>query len=147
MRHDSHEIIVDNDVIIEKRLDEIDTFLSSDRKLLMCEAYLRQFGRFSNALPVNIKLNTGLYGMPPGFDLASKINSFGIGEWEDYFDEQGATSLALYSDDLIVIPLSKVSVNACPEYIKASHGTHFVGINRGWDGPWNQYLNLKLRLL
>ena len=133
MRHDSHEIIVDNDVIIEKRLDEIDTscplIVSSSCARLISDSS----GRFSNALPVNIKLNTGLYGMPPGFDLASRINSFGIGEWEDYFDEQGATSLALYSDDLIVIPLSKVSVNACPEYIKASHGTHFVGINRGWD--------------
>lgn len=138
----SHEIIIDNDLVLEKPLEEIEEFLASEHRCMITEAYRRNFGRFDRLIPKNLKFNTGFCGLHPGFDLTAKINSLNVGEWMDYFDEQGATSASLFSDGLIVIPLSKISV-CVDNWISASHGSHFVGANKGWVSPWEEYLKHK----
>lgn len=74
VRMETHEIVMDNDIILLKKFRQIDEFLASDKHALILEEPIRFYGRydylFSKEPPY---LNSGLMGFPPGFDFGAEI--------------------------------------------------------------------------
>lgn len=133
-----HEISIDNDIILENKIEEIESFFNSDVTLLL-EDKGRTYGRFNLHVPPNFHINSGIYGMPPNFDLASFVKFYAGSEWEknalyehdknETFDEQGLIALALLSyKHYIIIPNKKIT--HCEYALKKGQGYHFIGLNR-----------------
>jgi hypothetical protein len=136
-----HEIAIDNDIVIEKRLPEIEEFLNND-KTLVYEGRHRLFGVFDNHVKPGLQVNSGIYGAPPMFDLNCRINNLiRSQDWEGKFDEQGAIAAVLTDEDYIMIPQSRLPIVEETESLLKTEGQcgyHFVGINyfpthKGWQ--------------
>lgn len=152
---DTHEIVIDNDIIFKKRIEEIDLFFNSDITLML-EDDTRTYGKFLNFIPKEFKINSGIYGMPPNFDLRKYINFYAGGEWEknalyendksETFDEQGLVALALIDyNKYIIIP--KTTVTACSLQLKFGSAMHFMGLNRSeFHPPYRLYRSLDKKL-
>lgn len=133
-----HELLIDNDIIIEEKIKEIDDFFDSDCTLLL-EDVTRNYGKFENHVPPNYQINSGIYGMPPNFNLAKYIDFYVGTEWEinakgEYaesrtFDEQGLVAISLLNyKNFVIIP--NTSVIICEREYKKGSGMHFIGLNR-----------------
>lgn len=131
------EIFIDNDLIIVKRIPEIDYFLASSSTLLL-EADSRTYGQFDRHVPPDKNINSGLFGLPIGFDLQRyisfyvddwQINSGSANELSKTFDEQGLVAFVLLSHPDYKIISSKTITN-CEHHFESSFGMHFVGLNR-----------------
>lgn len=143
---DRHELFIDNDLIIEKKIPELDHFFKSDQTLLL-EGSGRNYGRFEKHVPIGYKINSGLFGLPPGFDLKGQMEFYGT-NWERNsrtFDEQGlvATSLLNYREFSIIS--SSTITNCEMEWVSGS-GFHFIGLNRIlFHTPFRQYCCRNIR--
>jgi len=141
LRIQTHEILLDNDLIITKALPAIDRFLN-DEIFLITEAYSRNFGNFDSYVPKNLKLNTGLIGIPPCFNLTQnilkKLSSINYHTWKHYFDEQGLLASIVIQNKYEMIPLDDISVIK-KEFRQANYGYHFVGLNQGNNFGWNEW--------
>lgn len=74
MRMDSHEIIMDNDIVVLKKFPQIDEWLSQKTKTLILEEPIKFYGRYESIMsPDPPYLNSGFMGMPPGFDFGAEI--------------------------------------------------------------------------
>jgi len=74
MRMDSHEIIMDNDIVLLKKFPQIDEWLAQTTKTLILEEPIRFYGRYDSLFPEEGPfLNSGFMGLPPGFDFGSEI--------------------------------------------------------------------------
>lgn len=150
-----HEILIDNDIILEERVAEIDQFLQSDEHCLLLEGESRTYGRFQKHVPARLKVNSGIYGMPPGFDFATYVKSYSGKEWEinatgthaqsKTFDEQGLVAFVLGHQKHFLIPNTTVT-NCEKRWIKGK-GMHFVGLNRTESHkPYKDYLKSKVKI-
>lgn len=134
---DRHEIVIDNDIVFMDRIPEIDRFLETDCTLLL-EGSTRNYGRFERHVPPGCKINSGIFGMPPTFNL-DRFMRFHVAEWElnavgEYaasktFDEQGLVALALLSYSKTVI-MPETSVTNCERELIWGKAMHFIGLNR-----------------
>lgn len=151
---DQHEIVIDNDIIFEQSISEIDLFLKDDATLLLGETS-RTYGRFEKHVPPGHMINSGIYGMPPHFNLQKFIDFYGdewqanaLGEHKENFtfDEQGLVAMALLSHPRhFIIPAT--SVTNCELHLKDGFGYHFVGLNRrDFHIPYNLYRSRFVRL-
>lgn len=151
LRSESHEIIIDNDILIFEKLEKINMFLASN-KTLICEDNFRFFGKFDHLHKDGIALNSGLVGFPPFYNIEKEINFF-LKEKEslNYADEQGLVMAILNKEDNIKISTKEISILHFDKFYDGekwidysnfdffrSKGFHFVGINRrashlGWD--------------
>lgn len=153
-----HEISIDNDIVFEKRVPEIDEFLNGDCTLLL-ECISRTYGRFEKHVPSGYKINSGIYGMPPGFDFEKYIKFYATQPWElnakgehaasKTFDEQGLVAIALLNYTRSVIISSTAITNCERHWVQGSDckGYHFIGLNR-WENhePYKLYRNSKIRM-
>ena len=74
MRMESHEIVMDNDIVILKKFPEIDQFLADSQRALILEEPIRFYGRYDALFGAGGPyLNSGFMGFPPGYDFASAI--------------------------------------------------------------------------
>ena len=74
MRMDSHEIIMDNDIVILKKFPQLDEWLSQKSKTLLLEEPIKFYGRYESVMsPDAPYLNSGFMGMPPGYDFGAEI--------------------------------------------------------------------------
>lgn len=153
MYFDRHEIIIDNDIVIYKNLPEIDLFLNSNNIFLTTEAYARNYaGKFINLIKPDFKINSGLVGLPPLFDYGMKIqqllNSVSCNEqkrWETHFEEQAIVATILQNQNTLIIPLHKIQVTGkVMGYKLGLFGTHFVGVNQGFDLYWKNFRSYDL---
>jgi len=136
-----HEIFIDNDLILYKPLDEIDWFLERSNSFIITEGLWRVFGNKESFVPKNLRINSGLFGIPPYFDFAQKINDLCKGScWEDYFNEQGTVATIVCQNDYKIIPLHTVAICNEGRFKPGTHGTHFCGLNKGFFESWNKYL-------
>lgn len=135
---DRHEIQIDNDLIIEERIPEIDQFLNSDCTLLL-QGSSRTYGRFERHVPIGFQINSGIFGMPPGFNFQQHIethigsgwekNAYGEHAQNETFDEQGLVALALLNyPRYVIIPRS--CIVDCEQNWHQAKGYHFIGLNR-----------------
>lgn len=139
VRAESHEIVIDNDLVLFKKLDEIENFLVSDHTL----TYQGLHGAHGNYyVPKGMRLNSGIYGMPPGFDIDLSNRTF-----SGKFDEQGLIVSSLLSwHHCDVIPMTAIPIIESDfpidEFwkLKSTKGFHFVGANRGKHPQCEKFL-------
>jgi hypothetical protein len=165
---DSHEIVCDNDILIQRCPEEIERFVQED-KTLICEDEIFSLGKYTKFL--GKPYNSGLYGLPPKFDFSQMI----LNKWKESGsmeplmsrDEQGLISLALTTHEFIIIPIRKIcmafeeGMPASVDYIKTKENgyetqrvssikfsdkpmnreiLHFIGANRRESHKyWSQY--------
>lgn len=100
LRMETHEIVMDNDVVLLKEFPQIDEFLKNIDKALILEEPIRFYGRYDCLFASDTPcLNSGFMGFPPGFDFGSEI----LRQWEKYgkyqnltqADEQGILTYSL----------------------------------------------------
>ena len=150
-----HEIIIDNDIILENRIPEIDKFLQSHEHCLLLEGESRTYGRFARHVPAGLKINSGIYGMPPGFDFEPYVQFYSGKEWEinasgthaknKTFDEQGLVAFILSNQPHIIIP--STTVTNCEKIWVPGSGMHFISLNRTTHHqPYQNYLRSKLKI-
>lgn len=152
MRMESHEIVMDNDIIILKNIPQINYFLKSTNMALILEEPIRFYGRYNSILPENPFLNSGLMGFPPGYDFKSEI----IRVWEEngsykklsQADEQGLLTYTLNLLPNIRIKKEQVKeVLARDLNVKITGdeiAVHFTQANRiAKHIAWNQYKSIK----
>lgn len=85
IRLNSHEIFLDNDLIIYNILPIIDRFINEKDIFFCTQAYKRNYGNYDSKILKNQNLNTGLFGIPPFFDFAKNIESRLIGRIIEFF--------------------------------------------------------------
>lgn len=146
---DTHEIIIDNDVLLYKPHPFIDFFINSSSMNLTTEAWERCYGSFNSVAPLGTPINTGFIGMCPGFNLQEKIqyllNSLGLKKWETHFCEQGVVATALSQSPLLIIPRADLPIGVPSQlFHREGYGFHFVGINKGYDVCWNDHLKVSM---
>lgn len=144
---ESHEIMLDNDVIIFRKLEAIERFLQSESLILITEGLMRSYSPdHSNKIRNNFNINSGFVCLPPMFDYKSEIISamHNHKEWGDRFDEQSVVAIALQSKNIEIIPMSDISiVGPMTSYKVGRCGIHFIGINGGYDTHWARFSNIK----
>lgn len=133
-----HEIQIDNDVILADRVPQIDEFFNGDCTLLL-GAEGRTYGRFERHVPPGFAINSGIFGVPPGFDLQRYVDFYAGEGWEknafaehdanETFDEQGLVAFALLSYRRCVI-IPSTTVTNCEHHLREGLGYHFIGLNR-----------------
>jgi hypothetical protein len=143
-----HEIFIDNDVVLHLRLPAINRFLRVDPDcVLLYQGLHGLHGAFSKDIPHPVRINSGLFGVPPNFRFGDELCSR-VGQWKDYFDEQGLVGACLLShprhtfvslhDLPIIEPTFDLGVhdgnlNCC--------GFHFVGANKQHHPKFYEYMN------
>lgn len=133
-----HELFIDNDMVIINKIPQIDEFFKSDCTLLL-EDTSRTYGRFEKHVPPNKFINSGIFGIPPKFDMKNFIDFYVGSEWENNashehaknitWDEQGLVALALlnYHKNLTI---PNTCITNCEHHLVNGKGLHFVALNR-----------------
>lgn len=152
MRMESHEIVMDNDVIILKKFPEIDQFLNDDRVLIL-EEPIRFYGRYDELLGAGGPyLNSGLMGFPPGYDFGGEIRKV----WEEnggyvklsQADEQGLLMYTLSRQRSYRIKTSQMKEVLARDFRArldgSEEGIHFTQSNKIMlHRAWRQYNVMK----
>lgn len=74
LRMETHEIVMDNDIVLLKKFPQIEEFLQCSTKALILEEPIPFYGEYKNLFsPEGPHLNSGFIGLPPGFDFGVKI--------------------------------------------------------------------------
>lgn len=151
LRINSIEIFIDNDLIIFKRIKEIDDFITSKKHGIISEGKWRLYGAFKDFVPQDKKLCAGFFGFPPflSFDKHIKYFFSHFNQPLDAFDEQGITATTISSmKNFYVIPIKKLRIiEDCDDFPDLFDeeicGIHFVGANRKPNRNWEIYKNAK----
>jgi hypothetical protein len=147
---DRHELSLDNDCILWNVPETMQEWLSRDDACLLAEDVRRCLGRFDGYCPPG-NYNSGIRGLPPGFDLESAMQAVLRAEestsrapvlLRSELDEQGLQAAALARHgQLLVVGREEVSI-CSPFWPHHPHlgrcGAHFVGSNARHI-PWNYY--------
>ena len=154
LRPQSHEIFIDNDLVIFRKNNRINKFLENTKYAIITADIDRFYGSLEFDLPMNLKCCNGFFGLPPYYDLDAAINqslnTLSYKKWEAYHDEQSMVIHAMHRDfqsNMLQIPIEEISVCALNTFKAATHGHHFVGLNRGRINAWNHWLNRRQKLL
>lgn len=158
VRQDSHEIIIDNDVVLLKQIPQIDEFLASSDKHLLTYPIFRRLGYYDLVVPQDFQANSGIIGFPPGYDFAEDIKKYScyITEWSSHFDEQGLVTYCLCRYDPLMIDLDVVYMGESRIEGKLSKmkpnmnnlenkwGFHFIGANSGHNKRFDEYMAARM---
>lgn len=137
LRPDAHEIFIDHDIVFVERIGKIEAFLSSSDTFIYSQSFSvdGRYGSFRAQVPPGFRLNSGFFGVPPGFvfDLSS------VEGWREYFDEQGFVASELCRQtNLIKVDLGEIHIckgRGVPNGVRAYH---FVHSNR--DRAWVRFV-------
>jgi hypothetical protein len=149
MRINSLELFLDNDLVIFKRIKEIDDYITSKRHGIISEGKWRLYGFFQNFVSCKQKLCAGFFGLPPFLSFEKHIKYFfsKFNQPLDAFDEQGITAATISSmKNFYVIPVKKLRIvedhDDFPNLFEEEVcGIHFVGANRKFNKNWEIYKN------
>lgn len=141
LRPNSHEIFLDNDVVLHGKPSILEEFLSKKDLCFITEGY-GNYGRYKEKFQTTKHVNSGFFGIPPLFPFLDLIKYYQkddeMREWQDYFDEQGLVASCLLNHKTVIVPFEEI--NICDEFFEnAWCGTHFVRVNVGH----NKYLASK----
>lgn len=139
LRMETHEIVMDNDIILLKKFHQIDDFLNQTKKCLVLEEPIRFYGRYDCLFgDATTFLNSGFMGFPPGYDYGAEL--FKV--WTKYSkymnltqaDEQGLLMFTLDQQPNIRIKKEQMVevLNRDFKAIITGHeeGIHFTQANR-----------------
>jgi len=108
-----HEIIMDNDIVIVKNVDEIDQFLSQSDVALLVEDPIKYQGEYKYFF-ISDKYNAGFIGLPPKYDLAQDLYSTwlenGSNPIVNQQDEQGLATATIKKNKFIKIAKEKFAL-------------------------------------
>lgn len=149
LRMETHEIVMDNDIVLLKKFPEIDEFLQATDKALLLEEPVQFYGRYDCLFPSNEPpLNSGFMGFPPGYDFGNHI----LMNWEKHgsytnltqADEQGLLTYTLNQQPNIRITKEEMVIILHRDYrtqiTGKEHGIHFTQANRMPNHPaWKKY--------
>ena len=149
VRMETHEIVMDNDIILLNKLPEIDEFLSCNNKALILEEPIRFYGRYDMLFgPSEPFLNSGLMGFPPNYDFGKEVYVV----WEKHgkyknisqADEQGLLTYTLNQLPSVRIKKDKMLEILARDFrskiTKDEIGIHFTQANRIPNHrAWKQY--------
>jgi hypothetical protein len=148
LKKDVHEIVLDNDVIIHDQMEEIDEFLASNKQFLITESHpwgSADYGNYTDLIPVGLRFNCGVFGMPPGFDMEDAISKV-INKVDHHADVQGILASILGDQPFVQIPHTRVHYH-WEDYFPVKHKgstpapiDHFLSCNRAIRDSWPQYL-------
>lgn len=146
LRMGSHELWIDNDLVIRQRLYSIDRWLQSETSLISAGVgRCRMYGEFDFFVPEGLHLCAGLFGLPPNFDFHNKIKQVSLYADQPLggFNEQGITAAIVTGfRDFITVPLEQLWISE--DHVEFPSITppaiHFVGANRkSWHKGWKSY--------
>lgn len=127
VRMETHEIVMDNDIVLLKKFPQIDEFLSQNDKALILEEPIRFYGRYDCLFPANEAcLNSGFMGFPPNYDFGGKLNE----NWRKYgsytnlsqADEQGLLTYTLNQ-----LPSIRIKNTQMIEVLHSDYATKLTG--------------------
>lgn len=137
LRPEAHEIFIDHDIVFVERLSKIDRFLSTDDAFIYSQAFSENglYGRFRSSVTHGFRLNSGFFGLPPGFSFSME----GMPPWGDRHDEQGfVASMLCRRRNLIRVDLDELWICADERMPTTARGYHFCGTNR--DRSWPRFV-------
>jgi hypothetical protein len=144
---ESHVLSLDNDVILWRLPSAIRNWLDDSDSLLIAEDVRACHGQFARFCPEEPR-NSGIVGLPPHFDVQSKLRAL-LDEagvcLSSETDEQGLQVAVVTSEKHRVVSVSEVAICGYyrPHLLEfGSCGAHFVGVNgkdllfaqQFWDG-------------
>lgn len=152
MRIDAHEIIVDNDIVFVKKLPQIEEWLSQNYKALILEEPIRFYGRYDCLFEPEIPcLNSGIMGLPPGYDFESAIYNSWV-QFGRYLNITQADEQGLLTYTLSRLPSIRIDSDQVLELLHREHRSlvtgkeyayHFTQANRMDNHPqWRKYLKM-----
>ena len=140
------EIALDNDCLVWAMPEGVREFLGRTDRTLMAEDVDRCLGIFDAMAPAGT-INSGIRGLPPGFDLTGGLRSVldeaGPGALlRSELDEQGLQAATLgRGGAMLRVRTDEVSI-CSPFWPRQTEpgtcGAHFVGLNSK-SIPWNYY--------
>lgn len=161
VRPESHEIILDNDVILTRIPSQLQEFMDCNNAVLMLEDPLRWFGHYDHRLAPGLAINTGIIGLPPYYEFGREINEHWVGNGckpnNTLADEQGLLALTIMESDHNKLTIAKTDVielhpngiwycwddafkNLLYKFTGKESGFHFVEINRKPNHtPWEHF--------
>lgn len=156
LRPGSHELFIDNDIVIRQRLPAIDSWLSDGESGLVSEGLHRQrmFGAFDGHIPPHVRACAGMFGLPPGFDFSERIRHYWplmLGKPLGGYNEQGLTVATVVNmSRYVLVPLEELFIcedhATFPQIIPPA--LHFVAANRKpWHRGWMHYKSQMIGLL
>jgi hypothetical protein len=140
---DRHELALDNDVVFWRIPPSVEAWLTEDNSTLIAEDVRPAFGAFAPLCPAAGR-NSGIRGLPPGYDLEAALRGQLARtpiRLTSELDEQGLQVAVLTSGNHHVTTLAEVSIcSPVPPHLRdfGSCGAHFVGVNAKklpWE--WN----------
>lgn len=142
----SYEIVMDNDVFLFSRCQQIDEFFQGNHCLLL-RGKARSYGKYDHLVKQPFAFNSGFYAMPPQYDFLSDIKlacrDDDKREWTNWCDDQGIISHCLMKRNYEIIENDTI-LNYFPEdsfeIPLGIKGIHFIGLNRGLRKNWKSIL-------
>lgn len=152
MRMESHEIVMDNDIVLLKAFPQIEEWLRTTDKALILEEPIRFYGRYDALHGPNPPfLNSGFMGFPPGYDFASEIGKV----WQSHGGYQNITQAdeqGLLTYTLNQLPSVRIRADQMIEVLHRDmktkitgheYGIHFTQANRIPNHySWAEYRNI-----
>lgn len=139
---DFYELSLDNDCILWRAPAAVERWLACDGVCLLAEDMAPAFGQFARLCGAAPR-NTGIRGVPPGFDLARSLRRTLADNpvtLVSELDEQGLQVAALSRHAApLVVTVEEVSITSpSPPHSPAlgTCGAHFVGLNMKAARPW-----------
>ncbi len=146
LRPDGHELWVDNDIVIEKPMPSVESWLARDATII-AEGWYGFYGVYDD-LVRPYKVCAGLFGLPPGLDFWDAILKIARQDQVGGWDEQGMTAaVCTMYHDCIVVPMTELS-NCEKEFVGGACGYHFVEANRSKrHTSWEAYTRRRVPML
>lgn len=131
MRMESHEIVMDNDVVLLKKFPQIDEFLSQTEKALCLEEPIRFYGRYDCLFGADPPyLNSGFMGFPPGYDFGAAIFETWIKHGR-YMNLSQADEQGLLVHSLSQLPNIRIDSGQMKEVLHRDFKTEITGREEG----------------
>lgn len=131
LRMETHEIVMDNDVVLLRKFPQIDEWLKQRDLVLMLEEPIRFYGRYDCLFPPDPPyLNSGFMGFPPGYDFGSAIRE----QWEKYSKYENLTQAdeqGLLTYTLSQTPAIRVHADQMIEVLHRDFKTKLTGEEQG----------------
>lgn len=143
LRPNSHEIWIDNDIILWNRIPEIDEFLNNDKPIVSQTWSRELYGQFDCDVPDSCSICAGFFGLPPNFPFKEKIDNANKFKMPlSGFDEQGMIAYIITSNENGWIGIEPYHLNQlgwwdCVKEMPL--GAHFIRLNTGTNSGWETY--------
>jgi len=143
LRIESHELWLDNDIMVRARVPSIDRWLQSD-KCIIATGHGKQYEEFDSLIPPDKICSAGFFGLPPGYDFGKELvetcNRMLKGLPLGYYNEQGLVVYTVTNKPHIMAPMEDVFIVKHMPDKPLPPAMHFIGSNRqDRHEHWSQY--------